>query len=248
MLVQRSYGGVTKDDNPRSVPVNDSLLPVLAEWLRNLGRTEGLVFPPSGHGDFVKPHRLRDALRSAQKKLNFPCLTWYQSTRHTFASHWVMDGRPIEKLRVILGHSTVQVTERYAHLSPDAFGKADYAAVFVDLTAATEPSTKRNRSRQNAEEGAIGHNRGTSAKGGTPVASQVAEIIHGEMAEWPKAPDSKSGLPKGNVGSTPTLSSTIMETLGGFPNPPALWLWRPKPAFANAVNGNHPRALERKTE
>jgi hypothetical protein len=29
MLVQRSYGGVTKDDDPRSVPVNDSLLPVL---------------------------------------------------------------------------------------------------------------------------------------------------------------------------------------------------------------------------
>ena len=31
----------------------------------------------------------------------------------------------------------------------------------------------------------------------------------GEMAEWPKAPDSKSGLPKGNVGSTPTLSSHL---------------------------------------
>jgi hypothetical protein len=33
----------------------------------------------------------------------------------------------------------------------------------------------------------------------------------GEMAEWPKAPDSKSGLPKGNVGSTPTLSSDKTE-------------------------------------
>ena len=57
------------------------------------------------------------------------------------------------------------------------------------------------------------------------------------MAEWPKAPDSKSGLPKGNVGSTPTLSSIIMGTLGGFPYPPALWLRRAKPASANAIMG-----------
>jgi hypothetical protein len=28
-----------------------------------------------------------------------------------------------------------------------------------------------------------------------------------------------------------------MGTLGGFPNPPALWLWRAKPAFAYAIMG-----------
>jgi integrase len=151
ILVQRSYGGITKDEDPRAVPVNDALLPLLTAWLERLGRSEGLVFPPSGHGEFVKPHRLRDALRAAQKKLGLPDLTWYQSTRHTFASHWVMDGRPIEKLRDILGHSTVQVTERYAHLSPDAFGQADYAAVFVDLTSVSEPNgTDRNGSGRQA--------------------------------------------------------------------------------------------------
>ena len=40
---------------------------------------------------------LRAALHAAQKKLSLPDLTWYQSTRHTFASHWVMDGRPNER-------------------------------------------------------------------------------------------------------------------------------------------------------
>ena len=54
--------------------------------------------------------RLRAALRPAQDALGLTRLTWYQSTRHTFASHWVTDGRPIEKLRDIMGHSTVQVT------------------------------------------------------------------------------------------------------------------------------------------
>ena len=28
-----------------------------------------------------------------------------------------------------------------------------------------------------------------------------------------------------------------MGTLKGFPNPPALWLWRAKPAFAHAMMG-----------
>jgi len=29
-----------------------------------------------------------------------------------------------------------------------------------------------------------------------------------------------------------------MVTLGGFPNPPALWLCRAKPGYANAIMGS----------
>jgi hypothetical protein len=32
-----------------------------------------------------------------------------------------------------------------------------------------------------------------------------------------------------------------MGTLGGFPCPPALWLWRAKPAFAYAIMGTPER-------
>jgi hypothetical protein len=45
-----------------------------------------------------------------------------------------MDGRLIEKLKEIFGHSTVQVTERYAHLKTDLFSAADLAAMTIDLT------------------------------------------------------------------------------------------------------------------
>ena len=65
-------------------------------------------------------------------------LTWYQATRHTFASHWVMDGGSIRKLSEILGHASVTTTERYAHLSPDAFGRGDYETVVVDLSEGGE--------------------------------------------------------------------------------------------------------------
>ncbi|MGI3004037.1 tyrosine-type recombinase/integrase [Shewanella algae] len=39
--------------------------------------------------------------------------------RHTFASHFVMNGGNILTLQRILGHSSIQMTMRYAHLAPE---------------------------------------------------------------------------------------------------------------------------------
>ncbi|MCU1281456.1 MAG: integrase family protein, partial [bacterium] len=46
-------------------------------------------------------------------------LTWYQATRHTFASHYMMAGGNVAKLQAELGHSDIQTTQRYAKLAPD---------------------------------------------------------------------------------------------------------------------------------
>lgn len=52
--------------------------------------------------------------------------------RHTFASLLVMKGVPIKTVQELLGHSTIEMTERYAHLSPnvkrDAVSKLDEAS------------------------------------------------------------------------------------------------------------------------
>lgn len=39
--------------------------------------------------------------------------------RHTFASHFVMNGGNIIALQKILGHATIQQTMAYAHFAPD---------------------------------------------------------------------------------------------------------------------------------
>jgi integrase len=71
-------------------------------------------------------------------------MTWYQATRHTFASHWVMQGGAIEKLREVLGHSSVTVTERYSHLKAELFSDKDRGPMAVDLAPGKVVSKARS--------------------------------------------------------------------------------------------------------
>ena len=43
----------------------------------------------------------------------------FRDLRHSFASNFVMRGGSIYKLQRLLGHRSIQMTERYSHLSPD---------------------------------------------------------------------------------------------------------------------------------
>ena len=42
----------------------------------------------------------------------------FHDLRHTFASQWMMAGGELYSLKDILGHKTIAMTQRYAHLSP----------------------------------------------------------------------------------------------------------------------------------
>lgn len=110
----------------------------MAQWHVRTGGV-GQVVPPMRGGSRKRcdEHTLGKKLKDALPKVKLRKLTWYQATRHTFASHWVLAGGTIEKLREVMGHSTVMVTERYAHLRPDMFGAADRGRVAVDLSTPT---------------------------------------------------------------------------------------------------------------
>jgi integrase len=66
------------------------------------------------------------AFRSAIKRtgITVPAGQLAHVLRHTFASHFIMNGGNIRTLQQLLGHSSLNVTMRYAHLSPDYLDQA----------------------------------------------------------------------------------------------------------------------------
>lgn len=116
------------------------MLPILSEWKLKAGGVGRVVPPLRCDGEFLKKETLYDRFREALAALALPTLTWYQGTRHTFASQWVLAGGSIEKLKEILGHFSITMTERYAHLRTDLFSAKDLETIEIDLrpgTAAT---------------------------------------------------------------------------------------------------------------
>lgn len=130
--------GPPKGGRSRTVSISDELHPVLVAWHLKTGG-KGLVIRPVDRKRRRGPGYIGDKafgreLDKALTKLELPRLTWYQATRHTFGSHWVLQNGSLEKLALILGHSTVEVTKRYAHLRPEQLGAEDTARAQVDLS------------------------------------------------------------------------------------------------------------------
>jgi integrase len=164
LFVSESVGGRTKDRDPRAVPIQDALLPVLKAWQVESGG-KGLVIPPlrkdGGHVDKATP---AEHLRAVLVELGLKPLepkVWYQATRHTFASHWVMAGGSLRELQAILGHASITETERYAHLAPGYFSEGAHSTISIDLRpgGAVVPLTAEGTG--SADPVSIGHSSGT---------------------------------------------------------------------------------------
>jgi len=134
IMIDRSAQGPLKDNESRLAPIDDSLLRVLREWLLLAPSGDLLFMPTKGRGRHMRPHTLHRHLKRAVAACRLPPMTWYQATRHTFASHYVMDGGTIEKLSMILGHSSIVTTQRYAHMVPGQFDRRDFGAACADLS------------------------------------------------------------------------------------------------------------------
>ncbi len=134
ITVQRSYDGPTKAEDVRYIPILDALLPILRSWrLRHPGRLvftnrDGRMYGKSARIFQEVLHRVLDSAGFPTTKLKGKKRRYitFHSLRHTFASHWMMRGGDLFKLQLILGHKSIQMTMRYAHLAPDAFAE-DYS-------------------------------------------------------------------------------------------------------------------------
>lgn len=102
----------TKNGKPRYIPISKSLGDELREFARG---KKGRLFKSSYDGISEVLEELDFGLPRGQRTHVF---------RHTFASHFMMNGGNILTLQRILDHSSLAMTMRYAHLAPEHLSEA----------------------------------------------------------------------------------------------------------------------------
>lgn len=112
--VWRGHFGSPKGGRSREVPLNAVALGALKSHRHLRGP---FVFCDD-EGAYLKNDTCRNAILRASKLAGLRPIGWHV-LRHTFASHLVMGGVPLKAVQELLGHASIEMTMRYAHLSPD---------------------------------------------------------------------------------------------------------------------------------
>jgi integrase len=126
----------TKNEEPLHVPLNDVAIAALKLAHGRSGR-RGRVFQSAKTGEPLENgrHWFDDAMIEAGIK-NFH---WHD-LRHTFASRLRMKGAPLEDIADLLGHKSLTMARRYAHLGPNKL----HAVVSLLGSTATTSATSEN--------------------------------------------------------------------------------------------------------
>jgi len=138
----------SKSGKRRDIPMNKLLTETLKYGSNKTPNTEYIFSDEEGKPFTKLETSFRNALKRAGIK-NFR----FHDTRHTFASYLVMAGVDIYRVSKLLGHSSVRVTERYSHLSPE-YGKA--AVGTLDRRMETDTLWTLEHSDANVENRQIG--------------------------------------------------------------------------------------------
>ncbi|GAB6060668.1 tyrosine-type recombinase/integrase [Desulfonatronum parangueonense] len=103
---------ITKSGKPRTVPLSDTALEVLAE-LPKINGCEYAFANPRTKEPFVS---IFSAWNAARKRAGLEDVRIHD-LRHSFASFLINAGRGIYEVANLLGHTQLKTTQRYAHLA-----------------------------------------------------------------------------------------------------------------------------------
>lgn len=104
----------TKNGERRVLPIAGRALELLEQHAKIYRRNSGLVFPNQHRPD--KPIDIRAAWENALKRAEIKNFRFHD-LRHSAASYLAMNGASMAEIAEVLGHKTLQMVKRYAHLS-----------------------------------------------------------------------------------------------------------------------------------
>ncbi len=113
------YVRANKTENYRYVPISADLKEELEKTPRS---RDGFVVPQIGECPRSSRYFITAAYAKIMKKLGFK--SFPHKLRHTFASHLVQKGVELYTVSKLLGHSSMEMTEIYAHLAPQTLQQA----------------------------------------------------------------------------------------------------------------------------
>jgi integrase len=107
-----------KSNRERHIPMDIDVY----EMLIKRKRDTGYVFVDKD-GKPLATHNLIRKIREVRYAAGLRPFGWHM-LRHTFASHLMMRGVPVNIVQKLLGHSTIGMTMRYAHVAPSTLRAA----------------------------------------------------------------------------------------------------------------------------
>lgn len=110
---------ITKNGDRREIPINNTLKETFKGITRRLDVPHVFYDPKTGKAYQDVKKSFGSACRKAKIR-DFH----FHDMRHTFASHMVMAGVDLTTIKELLGHKTLTMTLRYAHLAPSHKVKA----------------------------------------------------------------------------------------------------------------------------
>lgn len=111
-----------KGKKDRYVPLSAHLLTELRHYWKIYKPTHWL-FPGRDIEQPITRHAIQDAFSKVKKKTNIKEPVSIHSLRHAFATHLLESGMDIIYIKQLLGHSSVNTTLRYTHLSKQLISK-----------------------------------------------------------------------------------------------------------------------------
>lgn len=130
--IVRGIVGTPKSGKIRHVPISNDLHEELLKHRKPRGR----LFEVEGFEN-ISARMATNALHRIIKRIKFRHTNWHMF-RHTFASHLAMNGTPIPLVQRYMGHASIEMTMRYAHLAPDAYADSVNCFQAMELAAVAE--------------------------------------------------------------------------------------------------------------